>query len=120
MKLSVPAQKGWQIETSIKIFKAVEEQKGFSLGPVRAPRHLFLYKMSFFRHYVFSNFLRMDRLYDIVKFVKFDSGAKLSVVPNCPWCQIVRGAKLSVHTLGAKLSAVLNCPFSTFGAKLSA
>ena len=33
-------------------------------------------------------------------------GAKLSMVPNCPWCQIVRGAKLS---------AVLNCP----GAKLS-
>ena len=81
MKLSVSAQKVWQI------FKAVGEQKRFSLGPVRAPRHLFLYKMSFFRHYVFSNFLRMDRLYDIVKFVKFDSGAKLS------WCQIVLGPR---------------------------
>ena len=54
------------------------------------------------------------------------------MVPNCPWCQIVRGAKLSVFgggaklsgaklswcqiVRGAKLSAVPNCP----GAKLSA
>ena len=46
--------------------------------------------------------------------------SNLKAVPNCLWCQIVRGAKLSVHTLGAKLSAVPNCPFLTLGAKLSA
>ena len=32
------------------------------------------------------------------------------MVPNCPWCQIVRGAKLS---------AVPNCPLLHYGAKLS-
>ena len=32
-----------------------------------------------------------------------------------PWCQIVRGVKLSVFTHGVKLSAVSNCP----GVKLS-
>ena len=36
--------------------------------------------------------------------------AKLSVVPNCPWCQIVRGVKLS----GDKLSAGPNCPGAKF------
>ena len=47
-------------------------------------------------------------------------GAKLSVLHS--WCQIVRGAKLSVFHYGAKLSgcqivrfyiAVPNCPFFT-------
>ena len=32
-----------------------------------------------------------------------------------PWCQIVRGVKLSVFTHGVKLSTVSNCP----GVKLS-
>ena len=47
------------------------------------------------------------------------SDAKLSAVPNCPRCQIVRGAKLSTFSLrcqivrGAKLSTL------HYGAKLS-
>ena len=52
------------------------------------------------------------------------------MVPNCPRCQIVHGAKLSavpncpLLDCGAKLSAVLNCPLYTTvpncpGAKLS-
>ena len=42
-----------------------------------------------------------------------------TTVPNCPWCQIVHGAKLSavpncpLLDCGAKLSAVLNCPLYT-------
>ena len=43
----------------------------------------------------------------------------MSMVPNCPWCQIVCGAKLSTLHCGAKLSAVPNCPLYTLGAKLS-
>ena len=48
-------------------------------------------------------------------------GAKLSMVPNCPRCQIVRGAKLSILHYGAKLSVVPNCPRCQIvrGAKLS-
>ena len=48
-------------------------------------------------------------------------GAKLSTVPNCPRCQIVRGAKLSILHCGAKLSVVPNCPRCQIvrGAKLS-
>ena len=38
------------------------------------------------------------------------SGAKLSMVPNCLRCQIVRSAKLSILHYGAKLSMVPNCP----------
>ena len=36
-------------------------------------------------------------------------------IKKFPWCQIVRGVKLSVFTHGVKLSAVSNCP----GVKLS-
>ena len=36
-------------------------------------------------------------------------GAKLSAVPIWPRCQIVRGVKLSVLHYGAKLSPVPNC-----------
>ena len=37
------------------------------------------------------------------------------ILKEFPWCQIVRGVKLSVFTHGVKLSAVSNCP----GVKLS-
>ena len=52
------------------------------------------------------------------------NGAKLSMVPNCPRCQIVHGAKLSTFTQGAKLTCCQNgrgAKLSTFtyGAKLS-
>ena len=43
------------------------------------------------------------------------------ILKEFPWCQIVRGVKLSVFTHGVKLSAVSNCPgVKLSGVKLSA
>ena len=62
-KLSVPAPKGWQIKTSIKSFvrflRWLGRTQGSSLGPKGPPDTILPVslkkKMSFVRHYVFSN-----------------------------------------------------------------
>ena len=72
-----------------------------------------------------ANYLSKHRTYHMITemlgSVNFDNKNGYSMVPNCPWCQIVRGAKLSVFGGGAKLSgAKLSWCQIVRGAKLSA
>ena len=64
---------------------------------------------------------------EMLGLVNFDNKNCCNMVPNCSWCQIVCGAKLSILHFGAKLSVVPNCPQCQIvrcqifrGAKLSA